>query len=301
MNAIERQKQTHRRNILTLAARIRFQGLDVGGEVTPEQDAQAAAMVAEHSEADIDEAMALAAVIGKLADPNCTSNCKGKGAAANTDDPVYPVYVVCECVRRAERDRRDAQPSFVATSMPPRDINVQVTVAEKVLADAKAAQTAACKNVDQTLTGLAGQLDSYKAEKQQLDDAIEKAKKGHLAISLRSERELNGLTERGAELERQLNLLRKQISDVMLRDTCELAEAHQAVLDRENALVCFEAGNRSLTVQQQELTAVREKIANRHAPKIERAEKRLKRLRFLRGDKLTADVDPDSRNTEATK
>jgi hypothetical protein len=127
MNAIERKKQEHHAKIRALASQLRVLGLDKDtGD--PETDALAEEIYNANTEGDLKDALGFAAYIAEMADSGC-ADCRGLGAVALTrckckgdvtggvfvhkdcaDGVVSTVYDPCDCARRNERKRREAQP-----------------------------------------------------------------------------------------------------------------------------------------------------------------------------------------------
>ncbi len=285
MNAIDRKREEHHTRIRELGSRIRFQGLDEEG-AGPEHDALAETLWSEHAGPDIELGLKIAMALHGLADPACTA-CSGKGAVQEVRcacggkvvdgtfvhaDPcesgVEVAYDPCDCARRAERRRREALPPVKVVTTKAEDLNRRIAEAEKALAALVAKQNEAVAPVVREIQGLHEETETYRRSRADREARVQDA--------------VDEVSLSRANAEDSRRHLR-QAED-------RLVEAAAEHLQRVEDLRAFDDEHGALASRVTSLVEKRDRVARHHEPKIEKARKTLRRLTFLRGDKVSEDV-----------
>lgn len=285
--AAERARAVYVARVRELAAIIRAERLDEDvpddAPQTAERTAReelAAKLIAERGEAEMDAATKLAVEIGELADASC-GDCCGLGALVAAQAPVEAerpaeaerqagAYRICPCVAAASAERvrkaAAAQPAFQA-SRPGRPANAdrRIEAARKELEELLKDQLARCSKLD----GAIAAAESSAAGAAPAREALV-ARGGEL----RSERD---------ELERALAARREELEAA--RAAVRAAEAALGAktesIDAQDAAVrAHDEGRAEADAALTELRAARGKVAGRVQPKIDRARRRLRRLRL---------------------
>lgn len=269
MNALEKKRLEYHAKIRELGSRIRVQGLDQEAS-TPEHDAAAEALMKDNSEEEVNEALGFAGYLATMADPNCVI-CGGLGAVAKValvvGSRAAEAHEPCSCSREGEERRRAAEravaPTVRVKTTREADLDKRIAEAQKVLADALGRRDAAVAPVVA-----------------EADVLIEKVK-AHKETRAGLETNIKAAADEARDDQREVDDRREHLraAEARLRDAQTWHARCQEVL------AIFDVEHVPLTEQMVAFEAKRSRIAGHHAPKIEKAERVLRRLKYLRGRK----------------
>lgn len=284
LNPIDKKRLEYAAKIREVGSRIRVQKLDRDDlEDTPERDALSTAIFSEYGEDVVKEGLEFAAYLASAAEAACTAcgglgarhiarcDCGGDlvdGAFVHTDkckDGVATeAYAPCECAARYERKRREQLPAARVKSTKRANLDQRIAKVEQELRDAEAKRNDALAPIDADIAAFTESTKPYQEERRRRIVACESS--DALVIAQR-----------------------KVVDDLRLRLRNEeesLRTWQQNLEDAEGQLDEHEREGETLRRQEQDLFDRRSRVARHHAPAIERATKLLRRLTYLRGDKV---------------
>jgi hypothetical protein len=264
MNAIERKRQEHAARIRALGSRIRALALDEDiDSADPDCEASAAELLKAHNEDDIKEGLGFAAYLAAMADRQCTV-CRGRGAHQITvGSPIGIDYEPCDCARENEKRAKAAAPFVQAKGDRRSDLGLRIAKVKDQLAAAIKRRDEAVAPVDEEIH--AHDLDAMMPFLTKQNSLMNCIANDDRSVS-QAQIDLEALRQRVAEADR------------CLARTIALREQHHT------ALVMLNKDHDSIVQQAAALAAKRTRIAGHHQPKIDRAERTLRRLTYLRGD-----------------
>lgn len=313
---------TRRTRIRALAVRMYRAGIagvfSVGGEVpgvdesalTDSQRAEAAKILEEQAAAsidikDVETAASVSAIIPRYVKPSCPA-CHGDGIArrGGVDD-------ICACVDRRWQADLDHQAFVEGLHAPGRALGARVestravddakrlAEARAALVQAHAAVTTACANVDAEIKALEDEGAAYLAMRAQLDaharanvEAIA-LRLGHLIAPLFQSQSLGVDVDDRAQARLAVDEVFDTAALVGGLHAAQKTAEEAARLARANALECaqrieaLDEENRPIVERLAALRIERARIARHHQPKIDRAEKRVRRLAYVTGSAPT--------------
>jgi len=327
---------TRRIRIRVLAVRMHRTGIagvfSVGGApsidestLTADQRAEAAKILEEQTASsvdikDVETAASVAAIIPRYVKPSCPV-CHGEGIArrGGADD-------ICVRVDRRWQADLDHQVFVEGLHTPGRASGARVestrvvddakrlAEAREALARAHAAAQAACTDVDAKIKSLEGECAAYFAAREPLlghEEIVReaRARAGKISVEVREEAAAldkmtrgDGVVSTGVELTvKQVQELRAAAVD-RISDAIDRYKVNDAVLARTEtkvaALAKLDEENAPLVNEIARLCTERARIARHHQPKIDRAEKRVRRLAYVTGS-ATAKAAVVSQGDEA--
>lgn len=256
MSTISDRYLAHQAKIRAIGSLLRVEKLDQDLE-GPNADAKADALLKEYTVEDVKEGLDFAAYLGSMADPSCSA-CSGLGAV-KTDTAYDP----CDCARKNEKAKRASQPAFVSKNAAREaDLDLRIAETEKQLTDAKKRQAEALAPIAEEIKQAEAGLVDYRDKKSDLDQCLE-----HSKITVNSTRKFI------ADLHAQVRAAE-----------ADLRTAESAVEKFASALVEHENASAQPINILNELYEKSRRVAGHHEPKIDKAERKLSRLRYLRGD-----------------
>lgn len=261
MNAFEKMEYSAR--IRAIGSTLRAQRLDEDGvEDDPERDAKADALLATHPESELKDALQFALYLKAMVDPAC-STCKGLGAVVLRDRANKGItYEPCDCARQNEKKMKAAAPAFSSKGSREADLDQRIAQVKAQLAAAIARRNEATAPVVKEIQELDLAVQNYTVERRIYEDRVATSTKTALATR------------------KEIDDLRTKLQEASARlDKAQIEEANHA-----KALVAFDDSNAGLAGSVIKLKAKHDRVAGHHAPKIEKAERTLRRLTYLRGD-----------------
>lgn len=257
---------------------------------------------------EVETASSVAAVIPRYVKPSC-SICDGRAVVRRGSS-----IDLCDCVDRRWQAAVDRETFVAGLRAPDRasgvrvestresDADARVAAAKEALARARAASAAACADIDTSIGVLELKGAAYFTERRRLE-----AEASQVDLRLKTVADAQAKVE---EIALRIAHLIKPLFDGQSKwsaDNLSLAHAsidtiHTAAVDasvfRGEHGIAEEAVRRiaeidveiaPIIARIERLRAERARIARHHQPKIDRAEKRLRRLVYLSGG--TCDVD----------
>lgn len=288
MNVIEKKKLAYHAKIRGIACRILVEGLNTEiADDDVDRNAKAEALFAEHSEGDIKEALAFAVYANDVADEKC-ARCEGLGAVPITRceckgkvvDGVFVhercenlaavTHQVCDCVvagdAKRQVARRAAEPTARVVGKREETLGQRIKEAEERVKKLEARRDVAVAPVLEEIRQLEATFSTYREGRAEIKGDVA-ARDGEIAA-------IRGVI---ADLQRRLSEADAHLSLVARRRE-----------ERASDLAKFDADHAGLTQFAADLEAKRERIARHHAPKIDKANRTLNRLTYLRGETKVA-------------
>ena len=248
---------------------------------------------------DVETAAGVASVVSRHVKPSCSA-CHGSGIArrGGVDD-------ICVCVDRRWQAALNHQAFVGGLHAPGRasgvrvestraaDAQQRIIAAKEALTQAHAAVTTACADIDAEIKTLEDAGVTYCTERAQLDADAQLAGNRARAVA--------DAQTRVEEIALQIGLVVESLIEARLTEPA--SKVHEAVdalyivaleadrrrVDLKSAkdaamrLAALDADNASLVGALEKLRSERARIARHHQPKIDRAEKRLRRLSYVSG------------------